>query len=118
MAGVVLPLRSGPSGVVRESLLANCPLRISLRVTDATDSRALLGTDAAALLPGGAGSRGRALVRGASDSSPRRVRIALSTAADAVRVSALADGPPPRRIWLPAKRPTLVPACRLSPPCS
>lgn len=91
-----------PSGVVRESLLANCPLRISLRVTDATDSRALLGTDAAALLPGGAGSRGRALVRGASDSSPRRVRIALSTAADAVRVSALADGPPPRRIWLPA----------------
>jgi DNA segregation ATPase FtsK/SpoIIIE, S-DNA-T family len=90
-----------PSGVVRESLLANCPLRISLRVTDTTDSRALLGTDEAAALPGGAGFRGLALVRGASDASPRRVRIALSSSADARSVAAAADGPPPRRPWLP-----------------
>ena len=39
-----------PSGVVRESLLANCPLRISLRVTDPADSRAVIGTDEAATL--------------------------------------------------------------------
>ncbi len=90
-----------PAGVVRESLLANCPLRISLRVTDPTDSRALLGTDEAAALPGGADCRGLALVRGASDASPRRVRIALSSGADARSVAAAADGPPPRRPWLP-----------------
>lgn len=90
-----------PSGVIRESLLANCPLRISLRVTDTADSRALLGTDAAAVLPGDAGSRGLALVRAASVTAPRRVRIALSSPADARAIAAAADGPPPRRPWLP-----------------
>ena len=90
-----------PSGVVRENLLANCPLRISLRVTDATDSRAIIGTDEAAALPGGAGARGLALVRTAADVSPRRVRIALSSAEDAAAIVAATDGPRPRRPWLP-----------------
>ena len=90
-----------PAGVMRESLLANCPLRISLRVTDTADSRALLGTDAAAALPGGGASRGLALVRRGSDSAPRRVRIALSSTADARSVATAGQGPPPRRPWLP-----------------
>ncbi len=90
-----------PAGVVRESLLANCPLRISLRVTDASDSRAIIGTDAAAALPGGPDGRGLALVRSAADAAPRRVRIALSSPADAARVASSEDGPRPRRPWLP-----------------
>jgi DNA segregation ATPase FtsK/SpoIIIE, S-DNA-T family len=90
-----------PSGVVRESLLANCPLRISLRVTDPADSRAIVGTDAAASLPGGLDGRGLALVRTAADSSARRVRIALSSTADAASISAAHAGTRPRRPWLP-----------------
>jgi len=90
-----------PSGVVRESLLANCPLRISLRVTDASDSRAIIGTDDAAALPGGPGGRGIALIRTASDASPRRVRIALSSIADQRAIVAATTGPRPRRPWLP-----------------
>jgi S-DNA-T family DNA segregation ATPase FtsK/SpoIIIE len=90
-----------PAGVVRESLLANCPLRISLRVTDPADSRAVIGTDEAATLPGGADARGTALVRSAADHAPRRVRIALSSKADCEAIAAAADGPRPRRPWLP-----------------
>lgn len=91
-----------PAGVIRESLLANCPLRISLRVTDPADSRAVIGTDQAALLPGAAASRGIALVRTAADASPRRVQIALSAPADAAAIAeSAATEPPPRRPWLP-----------------
>lgn len=90
-----------PSGVVRESLLANCPLRISLRVTDPSDSRAVIGTDEAAMLPGGPDARGIALVRTAADRAPRRVRIALSSQADCDEIVAATSGPRPRRPWLP-----------------
>jgi S-DNA-T family DNA segregation ATPase FtsK/SpoIIIE len=90
-----------PSGVVRESLLANCPLRISLRVTDPADSRAIIGTAAAAALPGGAAGRGIALVRAAGDSVPRRVRIALSSASDVAAIAESSADPRPRRPWLP-----------------
>ena len=90
-----------PAGVVRESLLANCPLRISLRMTDPADSRAILGTDDAAALPGGYSGRGLALVRTAGDPSPRRVRIALSSLSDSQAIGAADDGPRPRRPWLP-----------------
>jgi S-DNA-T family DNA segregation ATPase FtsK/SpoIIIE len=90
-----------PSGVVRESLLANCPLRISLRVTDPADSRAVIGTDEAAMLSGGLHARGLALVRTAGDRAPRRVRIALSSASDCEAITAAADGARPRRPWLP-----------------
>ena len=90
-----------PSGVIRESLLANCPLRVSLRVTDPADSRAVIGTDEAALLPGGADARGIALVRAAGDRAPRRVRIALSSDADPRAIADAAEGARPRRPWLP-----------------
>lgn len=95
------------SGVIREGLLANCPLRISLRVTDAADSRSLLGTDAAAMLPGGAEGRGLALLRRAGDAEPHPVRIALSDAADIAAADEWAVDGPPRRPWLPALPPRL-----------
>ncbi|MBB6391436.1 FtsK/SpoIIIE domain-containing protein [Microbacterium thalassium] len=89
------------AGVIRDALLANCPLRVSLRVTDRADSRAVVGTDDAAELDGGPGGRGVALVRRASDASPHRVRIALSAPDDITAVAARASGPAPRRPWLP-----------------
>lgn len=89
------------AGVVRDALLANCPLRVSLRVTDAADSRGVIGTDAAALLPGGAAGAGIALVRRAQDAAPQRVRIALSSRDDAARIAEGSRGPVPRRPWLP-----------------
>ncbi|MET0734073.1 MAG: FtsK/SpoIIIE domain-containing protein [Microbacterium sp.] len=89
------------AGVVRDSLLANCPLRVSLRVTDASDSRAVLGTDDAALLPGTIDGRGLAYVRRGSDATPQRVRIALSSAEDVAAITARDTGPAPRRPWLP-----------------
>jgi S-DNA-T family DNA segregation ATPase FtsK/SpoIIIE len=89
------------SGVVRDSLLANCPLRISLRVTDPSDSRAVIGTDDAAMLAGDVGSRGQAMVKRAADAEPRRVRVALSTPADVDRAVHRGAGAVARRPWLP-----------------
>ncbi|MFS0733482.1 FtsK/SpoIIIE domain-containing protein [Microbacterium sp. 1P10UB] len=100
------------AGVVRESLLANCPLRVSLRVTDAADSRAVIGTDEAALLPGGRAGAGRALVRRAGDDAPVAVRIALAEPADVERVAHASRGPAPRRSWLP-DLPAIVPLAGL-----
>lgn len=91
------------AGVVREALAANCPLRMSLRVGDPADSRVVIGTDAAAELPGGAASRGVALVKRPEDREPVAARIALTGAAD-LRAVALrwAGAETPRSPWLPA----------------
>jgi len=40
-----------PAGVIRDSVLANSALRLSLRVNNQADSRAVIGTDDAAALP-------------------------------------------------------------------
>ncbi|KAF2415281.1 hypothetical protein B1729_00050 [Microbacterium sp. B35-04] len=90
------------AGVIRDNLLANCPLRISLRVTDPADSRALLGTDDAARLPGGAAGRGTAFVRRAGDTAPQQVRIALSDARDVAAAALRTGHRAPTRPWLPA----------------
>src|SRR5690606_26099692 len=50
------------TGVFREALMANCPLRLSLRVSDTADSRVVVGSDEAAQLPGDLASRGLAIV--------------------------------------------------------
>lgn len=89
-----------PAGSMRDEVLANCPIRISLRVQDAADSRAVVGSDAAALL-------GRDPVGGAIllTDRPVRVRVAAVTA-DAVQdaVAAAVARYPGRRAaspWLP-----------------
>ena len=96
------------SGVIRDALAANCPLRVSLRVGEAADSRAVIGTDAAADLPGGVESRGLALARRPQDSEPVPLRVALTGAADlrAVAVS-WAEAETPDSPWLPALPPIL-----------
>ena len=97
------------AGVVRDALAANCPLRISLRVGDAADSRLMIGTDAASALPGGADARGLALVRRPTDAEPVAVRIALTGAADLRRTGVRwAAEPPPRSPWLDAL-PAVIP---------
>lgn len=89
-------------GVIRDALAANCPLRLSLRVADAADSRAVIGSDAAALLPGGSVGRGRALVRRPEDREPVELRVALTDVAD-VRGACLrwAEARPAVSPWLP-----------------
>jgi S-DNA-T family DNA segregation ATPase FtsK/SpoIIIE len=70
------------SGVIRDALAANCPLRISLRVAEPADSRFVIGSGAASELPGGAESRGLAFVRRPRDSQAEPVRIALTVDTD------------------------------------
>lgn len=70
------------AGVIREGLAANCPLRVSLRVTEAADSRLVIGSDDAAELPGGAASRGLAFIRRPQDPAAVAVRVALTGAGD------------------------------------
>ena len=93
-----------PAGVMRDALLANCGLRIALRVIDAPDSVAIVGTDAAARLP--AGMPGRCVV--SRHGERVTVQAAVTTAADIAAVArgtgdrvAGASGVPPRRPWLP-----------------
>jgi S-DNA-T family DNA segregation ATPase FtsK/SpoIIIE len=84
-----------PSGVVRDAVLANIALRISLRVTDRGDSVAMLGSDAAARLA--PEPRGRALIADGSGGI-REVQWALAERGDAAK---LADSgiPPAAAVW-------------------
>ncbi|WP_108250507.1 FtsK/SpoIIIE domain-containing protein [Planctomonas deserti] len=92
-----------PSGSVRDALLANCNLRLSLRVNSRADSTALLGSDAAAALP--AAPVGRCVVRtGGGDPQLCQVATAGPDPRGVIaRVSAgeWGTGPAPqRRPWL------------------
>ncbi|TPW70704.1 FtsK/SpoIIIE domain-containing protein [Schumannella sp. 10F1B-5-1] len=72
-----------PAGVVKESVLANATLRLSLRVNSRADSSAVVGDDSAATLP--VDARGRAVL--ACDGATRPVQIALAGPADVRRVA-------------------------------
>jgi S-DNA-T family DNA segregation ATPase FtsK/SpoIIIE len=92
------------TGVLADGILANCALRIVFRVNNASDSMALLESDAAHNLPE---IPGRAVLR-ATGLTLTRLQVAQSTAADSVQGGELADrwraGHPlwqPRRPWLP-----------------
>lgn len=86
-----------PSGVVRDSLLANADLRISLRVNNGADSSAVIGSDRAAELP--AELKGRAWVAHGS-SSAELVQFALVTPVDVQAVAGRwSTSAPPRRPW-------------------
>ncbi|WP_344817602.1 FtsK/SpoIIIE domain-containing protein [Microbacterium soli] len=90
------------SGVIRDALAANCPLRISLRVAEAGDSRFVIGSDAAAELAGGMESRGLAYVRRPRDGEAAAVRIALTAESDLADVRRRWTGREAQRSpWLP-----------------
>lgn len=88
-----------PGGVLRDSVMANCTLRLSLRVNNGHDSTAVVGTDAAASLP--RHPVGRCLLSSAG-AEPRLVQVALAhpRLADDV-ASCWGDAAAPRRPWLP-----------------
>jgi S-DNA-T family DNA segregation ATPase FtsK/SpoIIIE len=86
-----------PAGVVRDAVLANADLRISMRVNNRADSAAVVGTDAAASIPSAARGSG---ILAPPDAEPYAVQFALATGADVERVASRWHGsPPPRRPW-------------------
>ena len=92
------------TGVLADSILANCALRVVFRVNNVSDSTALLETDAARTLPE---IPGRAVLKGAA-LGPMVVQVALSHRLDALRLAghckAWLETHPhwqPRRPWLP-----------------
>ncbi|MDR5701311.1 FtsK/SpoIIIE domain-containing protein [Agromyces aerolatus] len=93
-----------PNGVVRESVTANCGLRVSLRVLHRADSLAVVGVeDAAGLDPS---APGRALV--ARDGRATEFQSALASPAALERVRRGAVGGPVRRPWLDPLPPRLA----------
>ncbi|MHB1171947.1 MAG: FtsK/SpoIIIE domain-containing protein [Lacisediminihabitans sp.] len=91
-----------PAGVVRDAVLANCALRISLRVNNRADSAAVIGTGAAAELP--RHPLGRALVSVAG-AEPRRVQVALSGSSDCARIAAAGSIDAASSAAAPVRRP-------------
>ena len=86
-----------PSGVVRDALLANADLRISLRVNNGADSSAVIGSDRAAELP--SHQKGRAWIAHGS-SSAELAQFALVTSHDIRTVAERwASSSKPRRPW-------------------
>lgn len=84
-----------PAGVIRDAVLANTTLRLSLRVTDRADSMAMLGGDAAARLPAEPRGRGIALI----DGIPRTMQFAITEPSDAERIAASAPPATVGRPW-------------------
>ncbi len=95
-----------PAEAVRDALLANCGIRISLRVTHEHDAVAITGTAEAAAIP--LGARGRCVVR-VSGGTTLAAQAAIASPAHLARlVAAAADQPRPRPPWcepLPARLP-------------
>lgn len=86
-----------PAGVMRDALLANADLRVSLRVNNRADSVAVIGSDAAAALTASAVGRG---VVALTDRGRQTVQFALSSPDDVLRVAGRwAGSDDPRRPW-------------------
>ncbi|SJN31948.1 FtsK/SpoIIIE family protein [Microbacterium esteraromaticum] len=97
------------SGIIRDALASNCPLRLSLRVAETADSRFVIGSDSAAELPGGADSRGLAFVRRPRDTEAHVTRIALTSDADLAAASQRWSGHERQRSpWLPPLPPRVA----------
>jgi len=99
------------SGILRDALLANSPLRVALRVAEDRESSQLVGTDLAARIPGDAAHRGIGYVRRAGDVAASAARFALTRPDDVARIekmrphAAPAAGPllaPLPREWRPS----------------
>lgn len=102
-----------PAGAVREGVLANASLRLSLRVNNRADSVAVIGTDAAAGL--GSSPLGRAFVSVAGE-PPRPVQVALANDSDIEAIAAVwpVGAAAPRRPWCPPL-PSVVSFAALGP---
>jgi S-DNA-T family DNA segregation ATPase FtsK/SpoIIIE len=102
-----------PAGVIRDAVLANCTLRLSLRVNNRADSTAVVGTDEAAELP--RQPAGRALVS-LGGAPPLIGQVALASEEDVDRVLRSRPLPktPPRRPWCDPL-PTRLGAAELAP---
>lgn len=74
-----------PAGSIRDAVLANCALRVSLRVNNASDSVAVIGIPDAARIPKHAPGRGL-LVRGGSVAEP--VQWAVASEDDPTEIAA------------------------------
>jgi len=86
-----------PAGVMRDALVANCPLRLSLRVQSDADSRWVVGTDAASRLS--AATPGRCIL--SIDGAATEVQIARTASADLDELAASTPAAAaPRRPWL------------------
>ena len=86
-----------PAGVIRDAVFANARLRLSLAVTNPSDSRAVIGTDAAARLSEAPVGRMLVSVDGGEASA---AQVALVTRDDVRAVIARwLDAPRPRRPW-------------------
>lgn len=84
------------TGVIRDSLMANCALRLSLRVQSDPDSLALLGTAGAARLP--ATAPGRCII--ARDGEQHLVQVAAAASGEIETIAAShPPGPAPWRPW-------------------
>jgi len=95
-----------PSGVVRDAVLANCALRVSLRVNNPADSAAVIGTTAAAEIP--RLPIGRALLS-LGGAEPQLAQIAIACENDAESVARRWADPEwsPRRPWCDPLEPHL-----------
>lgn len=87
-----------PAGVVRDALLANCNLRLSLRVNNDSDSEAVIGTAAAATLP--ASSPGACLVSASGRVIGFMVATTCAQAIAQIDSGSMTPAQPPRRPWL------------------
>lgn len=76
-----------PAGALRDALLANCGLRLSLRVNNRSDSQYVVGTDAAATLP--QSTPGRCIV--GIDGETTTIQVASTNADDIARVCRLGE---------------------------
>jgi S-DNA-T family DNA segregation ATPase FtsK/SpoIIIE len=86
------------SGVVRDSVLSNCPLRLCLRVTNGADSVTMVGTSAAAHLP--AGDKGLVLIaRSGEPATLARVARATPSDVDLVIGGVVVGAEHPHRPW-------------------
>ena len=98
-----------PAGVVRDALLANCSLRLSLRVNNRADSQAVIGTDAAAALA--PNQPGRCLVA-TEAGEPVLCQVATTGDTDIASIAAATVSVPvlgaPRRPWLDALPPVVT----------
>jgi S-DNA-T family DNA segregation ATPase FtsK/SpoIIIE len=86
-----------PASAVRDGVLANCDIRISLRVNNAGDSVAVVGTPDAAGLPA---TRPGRVVAALGGRSALVAQVAEATTSDVSRVRRASSGSSARRPWL------------------